>query len=194
MSAGSWFGIAEGRLLEVAQGDITRVAADAIVNAANSALAPGGGVDGAIHRAGGPAIQADLERRYGRDRTCPTGQAVVTTAGILPARWVIHAVGPVWAGGGRGEPALLGSAYRSALDRAEEVGARSIAFPAVSCGVYGYPIGAAAEIGLRTVAEGLRTSGTVVRATFVLYSFDTFEIFRNVMDRLRTEDSAPAEA
>lgn len=194
MSAGSWVGIAEGRVLEVAQGDITRVAADAIVNAANSALTPGGGVDGAIHRAGGPAIQEDLERRYGRDRRCPTGSAVVTGAGILPARWVIHAVGPIWTGGRADEAGLLASAYRSALDRAEEVGARSIAFPAVSCGVYGYPLEAAAEIALRTVADGLRAGSTVARATFVLYSFDTFDVFRKAMDRLRMEASTPADA
>jgi O-acetyl-ADP-ribose deacetylase len=191
MSAGSWLDIANGRVLEVAQGDITRVAADAIVNAANSALAPGGGVDGAIHRAGGPAIRADLERRYGRDRRLPTGEAVVTGAGILPARWVIHAVGPIWAGGGAGEAALLASAYRAAMERAVEVGARSVAFPAISCGVYGYPIEAGAEIGLATVAEGLRAGSAVTRATFVLYSFDTFEIFRRVMDRLRIVAKTP---
>jgi O-acetyl-ADP-ribose deacetylase len=191
MSAGSWVEIAGGRVLEVAQGDITRVAAEAIVNAANSALAPGGGVDGAIHRAGGPAILDDLERRYGRDRHCPTGEAVVTVAGILPASWVIHAVGPIWRGGGVGEAALLASAYRASMDRAAEIGARSVAFPAISCGVYGYPIEAAAEIGLATVAGRLRADTTVARATFVLYSFDTFEIFRRAMERLRIVARTP---
>jgi O-acetyl-ADP-ribose deacetylase (regulator of RNase III) len=186
-----WFEIAGGRVLEVTQGDITRVAAEAIVNAANSALAPGGGVDGAIHRAGGPAILDDLERRYGRDRRCPTGEAVITVAGILPASWVIHAVGPIWRGGGAGEAALLASAYRACMDRAVEVGARSVAFPAISCGVYGYPIEAAAEIGLATVAGRLRADTTVARATFVLYSFDTFEIFRRAMERLRIVARTP---
>jgi O-acetyl-ADP-ribose deacetylase (regulator of RNase III) len=190
MTAGSWVEVGEGRVLEVAQGDITRIAADAIVNAANSALAVGGGVDGAIHRTGGPEILRDLERRYGADRYLPTGQAVVTVAGILPARWVIHAVGPVWAGGDWGEAELLDSAYRSAMALADQVGARSIALPAISCGVYGYPIEAAATVALAAVEAALRSSASVTRATFVLYSFDTFEVFRNAMARLRSGDSA----
>jgi O-acetyl-ADP-ribose deacetylase (regulator of RNase III) len=181
MSAGSWVEVATGRVLEVAQGDLTRIAADAIVNAANSALIGGGGVDGAIHRAGGPAIMADLQRRYGRDRHCPTGSAVVTTAGILPARWVIHAVGPVWQGGGAGEREQLASAYRAAMTHAEALGARSVAFPAISCGVYGFPLEEGARIGLATVAEGMQAAHAVKRATFVLYSFDTFEIFRRAL-------------
>jgi O-acetyl-ADP-ribose deacetylase (regulator of RNase III) len=177
MTAGSWVEVARGRVLEVAQGDLTRVAADAIVNAANSALVGGGGVDGAIHRAGGPAIMADLERRYGHVRHCPTGDAVVTTAGILPARWVIHAVGPVWQGGAVGEREQLASAYRAAMTLAEALGARSVAFPAISCGVYGFPLEEGARTGLATVATGLREAHSVRRATFVLYAFDTFEIF-----------------
>jgi O-acetyl-ADP-ribose deacetylase (regulator of RNase III) len=193
MSAGSWVEVADGRVLEVAQGDITRIAADAIVNAANSALAVGGGVDGAIHRAGGPDILRDLQERYGAVRYLPTGQAAVTVAGILPARWVIHAVGPIWDGGNRGEAELLESAYRSALALADAVGARSIALPAISCGVYGYPIEAAATVALATVATALRASASVTRATFVLYSFDTFEVFRNAMARLRSGES-PASA
>jgi len=184
MNAGTWLEVAPGRVLEVAQGDITRVAADAIVTAANSALAGGGGVDGAIHRAGGPAIMADLLHRYGRDRHCPTGSAVATRAGILPARWVIHAVGPIWEGGQAGEPALLSSAYRAAMTLAEELRARSIAFPAISCGVYGYPLDEGARVGLENVAEALRTARSVRRATFVLYSFDTFEVFGRAMSRL----------
>jgi O-acetyl-ADP-ribose deacetylase (regulator of RNase III) len=190
VTAGSWVEVAEGRVLEVAQGDITRIAADAIVNAANSALAVGGGVDGAIHRTGGPEILRDLERRYGFDRYLPTGQAVATVAGILPARWVIHAVGPVWDGGDWGEAELLDSAYRSAMAVADEVGARSIALPAISCGVYGYPIEPAAKVALAAVEAALRASASVARATFVLYSFDTFEVFRNAMARLRSGDNA----
>lgn len=190
MTAGSWVEVAEGRVLEVAQGDITRIAADAIVNAANSALAVGGGVDGAIHRTGGPEILHDLELRYGSDRYLPTGQAVATVAGILPARWVIHAVGPVWDGGDWGEAELLDSAYRSAMAVAEEVGARSIALPAISCGVYGYPIEPAATVALAAVEAALRAGTSVTRATFVLYSFDTFEVFRNAMARLRSGDNA----
>ncbi len=185
MTSGGWFEVAPGRVLAITQGDITRLAADAVVNAANEGLAPGGGVDGAIHRVGGPAILRDLEARYGRTRRCPTGEAVVTSAGILPARWVIHAVGPMWRGGGAGERALLASAYRSAMARADEVAARSIAFPAISCGIYGYPLAEGADVGLATVAEALARATCVSRATFVLYSFDTLEVFRDALDRLR---------
>jgi len=190
VSAGSWIEVADGRVLEVAQGDITRIAADAIVNAANSSLAVGGGVDGAIHRTGGPEILRDLVARYGTDRHLATGQAAISVAGILPARWVIHAVGPVWHGGDWGEPELLESAYRSAMALADEVGARSIALPAISCGVYGYPVEAAASVALGAVEAALRASASVTRATFVLYSFDTFEVFRNAMARLRSGDNA----
>jgi O-acetyl-ADP-ribose deacetylase (regulator of RNase III) len=136
----------------------------------------------------------DLEARYGRDRHLPTGDAVVTTAGILPARWVIHAVGPIWRGGGHDEPELLASAYRSAMARADEVGARSLALPAISCGVYGYPVEAAAGIALEVVADRLAASETLRRATFVLYSFDTFEVFRNAIARLRSGDSGSSPA
>ena len=130
------------------QGDITEQRVDAIVNAANSALRPGGGVDGAIHRAGGPAIEAEARRIGG----CPPGSAVATTAGDLIARYVIHAVGPVWHGGDQGEPELLASAYRESLARATELGCRSIAFPAISTGVYGYPLDLAATVALDAVA------------------------------------------
>ena len=120
--------------IQLVLGDITRIPADAIVNAANSALAGGGGVDGAIHRAGGRAIMADLERRYGADRYCPTGSAVVSDAGDLPASWVIHAVGPIWRGGAAGEPEFLASAYRTSLRLAAAQGARTVTLPAISCG------------------------------------------------------------
>jgi O-acetyl-ADP-ribose deacetylase (regulator of RNase III) len=189
MAGESWLEVARDRILEVTQGDITRVAADAIVNAANEGLRVGGGVDGAIHRAGGPSILAELERRYGRDRRCATGHAVWTRAGILPARWVIHAVGPIWQGGGHGERDLLASAYRAAFDLAEELGARSIAFPAISCGVYGYPLNEGAAVALASAAAGLRRSQVVKRATFVLVSFDTYEVFRTALGEV-----APAEA
>lgn len=184
MSGGTWVEIGARRILEVTQGDITRVAADAIVNAANAALVIGGGVDAAIHRAGGPRILADLVARYGLDRHCPTGRAVVTTAGILPSRWVIHAVGPIWTGGDAGEADLLASAYRSAMFEAAALGARSVVLPAISCGVYGYPLEAGAAIGLRTVAESLRSETSVLRATFVLRSFDTFGVFRAALAEL----------
>ena len=175
-----------GRVIEIVQGDITRIPADAIVNAANSHLSPGGGVDGAIHRAGGPAILADLRLRYGEGRHCPTGDAVVTIAGALPARWVIHAVGPVWAGGRRGEPELLASAYRASLAHADALGARTVTFPAISCGIYGYPLPQGAEVALDVVrahlADGHPTS--IEKATFVLYSADTRAAFSSALEGL----------
>jgi O-acetyl-ADP-ribose deacetylase (regulator of RNase III) len=170
-----------GRTLALTVGDITTIPADAIVNAANSALAGGGGVDGAIHRAGGPSIMAELRARY---TGCPTGSAVVTGAGNLPARWVIHAVGPRWQGGGRGEAGLLASAYRTAFGLAEELGARTVTFPAISAGIYGYPLDEAARIALETVAECLAGAKVVERATFVLFSEDTYRVFARVLRQL----------
>jgi O-acetyl-ADP-ribose deacetylase (regulator of RNase III) len=171
----------DGRVLALVQGDITRIPADAIVNAANSALAGGGGVDGAIHRAGGPSIMAELRERF---EGCPTGEAVVTGAGDLPAQWVIHAVGPRWAGGVRGEEQLLRSAYRASMARAAEVGARTVAFPAISCGIYGYPLDEGARVALETVTEELRGETPVERATFVLYSRETYDAFASALAAL----------
>jgi O-acetyl-ADP-ribose deacetylase (regulator of RNase III) len=176
----------DGRLLETLRGDITQIPADAIVNAANASLVPGGGVDGAIHRAGGPAILADLRSRYGDDRRCPTGNAVVTIAGNLPNRWVIHAVGPVWSGGRSGEPELLASAYRASLAHADTLGAQTITFPAISCGIFGYPLPDGARIALETVrdhlADGHPTS--IVKASFVLLSEGAFTAFEKGLGRL----------
>lgn len=164
--------------IRLVQGDITRVAVDAIVNAANSALAGGGGVDGAIHRVGGPGVMADLERRYGRGRHCPTGSAVVSVAGQLPARIVIHAVGPIWRGGSAGEADLLASAYRTSLDVAAEEGARSVAFPSISTGIYGYPVDLAAAVALQTVDAWVAEHPDALESvTFVLFSSDTLEAF-----------------
>lgn len=149
--------------IEVQPGDITRLAVDAIVNAANEQLLPGGGVCGAIHRAAGPAL-ARACAALGR---CPTGSAVITPGFALPARYVIHAVGPVWRGGGQGEGALLAGAYRRALELCDEQGLESIAFPAISTGIYGYPLDAATKVAVSTVRgwQGARP-GRVVFAVF----------------------------
>jgi O-acetyl-ADP-ribose deacetylase (regulator of RNase III) len=160
-------------VLELVRGDITRQDVDAIVNAANSALAPGGGVDGAIRRAGGPAITEATSRVGG----CATGDAAATTAGDLPARFVIHAVGPVWRGGGTGEEALLASAHRRAIELADELGCHSIAFPAISTGIYGYPPELAAPVAIAAVREGLASHPHLELARFVLFSEELLRAF-----------------
>ena len=169
--------------IALVQGDSTLVAADAIGNAANSALAGGGGVDGAIHHAGGPAIMAELRTRY--PQGTPVGTAVATGAGALPARWVIHAVGPIWCGGGHGEPEQLAGAYRSALSVAAELGARTLTLPAVSAGIYRYPLDDAARVAVGTVAESLRAGAPLERVTFVLYSPGTLAAFERALAGLR---------
>jgi O-acetyl-ADP-ribose deacetylase (regulator of RNase III) len=172
-----------GRTIELLEGDITAIPADAIVNAANSSLAGGGGVDGAIHRAGGSEIMADLESRYGRDRHCPTGSAVLSAAGRLPARWVIHAVGPRWRGGDKGEAEELASAYRSSLRLAAEAGARSVSMPGISLGIYGYPVADGARIAIETVIEHLRGDTPIERIVFVLRP-DTHPVFGEALAEL----------
>jgi O-acetyl-ADP-ribose deacetylase (regulator of RNase III) len=158
--------------LTVQQCDITELRVDAIVNAANELMLGGGGVDGAIHRAAGPqllaACRAVPEVRPGV--RCPTGEARITPAFRLPARFVIHTVGPVWQGGASGEDALLASCYRASLVLAEQHAVRSIAFPAISCGVYGFPVGAAARIAVRTVRDYLAAASSV--SSVVLIAFD----------------------
>jgi len=168
--------------IELTQGDITTARVDAIVNAANSSLLGGGGVDGAIHRAGGPAILEECKGLGG----CDTGDAKATTAGELPARWVVHAVGPVWQGGARGEDELLQSAHRRSLEVAAELGARTVAFPAISTGVYRFPVERAARIALRTTADFLETSAQLERVTFVLFSDDHLRAFEQALDELTT--------
>jgi len=162
-------------LVELLQGDITAVEADAIVNAANSALAGGGGVDGAIHRVGGPAIIEETRRLYRNG--CPTGEAVVTGAGNLPAKWVIHAVAPAWGGGHQDEPELLRSAYRAALARAVEIGAKSIAFPSLGTGIYGNPVQPAARIALEEAIRHLQTGAEPLQVMFVLFDQKTLAAF-----------------
>jgi len=151
--------------IELAQGDITALDVDAIVNAANESLQLGSGVAGAIRRRGGPAIQDECNEIG----ACPVGAAVVTGAGELTARWVIHAVGPIWHGGAEGEEMLLASAVRAALKRAEEVGARSVALPAISAGVYGFPMRRAAELSIGAARSFAAEARAVERIVFCLY-------------------------
>jgi O-acetyl-ADP-ribose deacetylase (regulator of RNase III) len=172
------------RRLELTRGDITTERVDAIANAANEALRGGGGVDGAIHRAAGPGLLEELRRRY-PDGT-PTGTAVATEGHDLPARWVLHAVGPVWRGGADGEPELLAGAYRSCLRLADELGARSVAFPAISMGIYGYPPDAGARLAVTTVAEHLRGETGLEVVRFVLFSEETYELFADALAELET--------
>jgi O-acetyl-ADP-ribose deacetylase len=155
-----------GRRLELRIGDITMEQVDAIGNAANAALRGGGGVDGAIHAAAGPGLLSELRRRY-PDGT-PTGTAVETGGHDLPARWVIHAVGPIWRGGGHGEAELLAGAYRSSLGLADRLGARSLSLPAISMGIYGYPADEAARVAIETVSDVLATASALEVVRFVL--------------------------
>ena len=166
-----------GTRVRLLAGDITQVSVDAVVNAANSALAGGGGVDGAIHAAAGPSVMAELRERYDG---CPTGSAVITAAGDLPARHIIHALGPVWRGGERGEAALLRGAYTTSLDLASEAGDRSVAFPAISCGVYGYPLDLAAAVAVAAVRDwlGAHPDGGIEEITFVLRGEAVMAAFR----------------
>jgi O-acetyl-ADP-ribose deacetylase len=161
--------------IEAVQGDITAERVDAVVNAANSSLLGGGGVDGAIHRAAGPELVAACRPLGG----CPAGEAKATPGFRLPARWVIHTVGPVWGGGGRGEPELLASCYRRALEVADELGARSIAFPAISTGAFGYPPRDAARLAVET----LRATPTGVElARLVAFDGRTLALYEELLE------------
>jgi O-acetyl-ADP-ribose deacetylase (regulator of RNase III) len=174
----------KGKAVEVIRGDITKVKVDGVVNAANEGLRGGGGVDGAIHRAGGPKIMEEC-RKIGR---CPTGTAVITTGGRLPARHVIHTVGPIWRGGGSGEADLLRRAYESSLKLAEDNQLRSIAFPSISTGVYGFPIEQACPIAVGVVLDHLENPTTLERVVFVLFSKPDYELYlsktREILDQI----------
>jgi len=158
-------------------GDITKQTTDAIVNAANQTLLGGGGVDGAIHRAAGPELLAECRTLNG----CPTGEARITKGYNLPAKWVIHTVGPVWHGGNRGEPELLANCYRHSLALAEQHGIRSIAFPSVSTGVYGYPKEEAAAIAVRETKKFLQSHALPERVCFVCFDPLTYDIYQKLL-------------
>ena len=168
--------------LRAVQGDITQQATDAIVNAANPSLMGGGGVDGAIHRTGGPAILEECQQIVAQQGRLPTGKAVITTGGNLRARYVIHTVGPVWHGGSKGEPELLTSAYRESLKLATEHKLGSISFPSISTGVYGYPASQAARVAISTVITLLQQSTTSIKeVVLVLFDTKTFDTYASAI-------------
>lgn len=177
--------IVNGATITITQGDITRQETDAIVNAANSGLMGGGGVDGAIHRAGGPAILEECRNIVARQGRLPTGRAVITSAGNMKARHVIHTVGPVWHGGDRGEPELLAGAYRESLKLAAENGLESVSFPSISTGVYSYPVREAASIALGTVADFLREPSSVRNVVFVLFNTEAYEAYTAALEAVK---------
>ena len=163
--------------IDIVRGDITKLDFDAIVNAANTSLLGGGGVDGAIHRAAGPELLAECRTLGG----CQPGEAKITRGYRLPARFVIHTVGPIWRGGKHGEPETLADCYRNSLQLAVENGIKAIAFPAISCGAYGYPIKEAAHIALTTTREFLATTQNIHRVIFVLWDDDVYDAYRRLL-------------
>jgi len=167
-------------ILEIVQGDITLQDVEAIGNAANSALAGGGGVDGAIHRAGGPLIMSELKAKY---KGCPTGSAVITRGGNLKAKYVIHAVGPRYSGTPK-DPELLSSAYRKSLELCIQNKISSIAFPSISTGIYGYPVEEASRIALKTVTDYLKEHPEIKLIRFVLFDSKTFEVYKESLKKM----------
>jgi len=168
-------------LIKLIQGDITKMEVDAIVNAANSSLMGGGGVDGAIHRAGGHAILAECREIVARHGRCETGQAVITSGGNLPAKFVVHTVGPVWHGGNNNEADLLRNAYLNSLKLAVENGVETIAFPNISTGVYGFPKEKAAEIAIDTVTQFLSKNDQIKQVYFVCFDQENYELYRQLI-------------
>ena len=168
--------------IQLLQGDITKLDVDAIVNAANSSLLGGGGVDGAIHRAGGPAILEECRRIRDRQGSCATGEAVITTGGRLPARFVIHTVGPVWNGGGKGEEELLARCYSNSLALGVGNGVRSIAFPGISTGIYRFPKDRAAGIAVRVISEFLvEIPGSFELVVFVCFDQESYQLYQTLL-------------
>jgi len=170
------------KMIKLLHGDITKIAVDAIVNAANSTLLGGGGVDGAIHRAGGKAILDECIKISEREGECPAGEAVITTAGKLPARYVIHTVGPVWHGGMNNEDQLLASAYTKSLHLAVKNGAKNVAFPNISTGVYGFPKERAAKIAIATVRKFLDTYKSLSEVVFVCFDRENYDIYDSILN------------
>lgn len=168
--------------IEVIQGDITRIKVDAVVNAANTSLLGGGGVDGAIHRAGGKAILDECIQIRNRQGGCKTGEAVITTGGNLPARYVIHTVGPVYSGGNKGEDELLASAYLNSLKLAAVNQVQSIAFPNISTGIYRFPKGKAAAIAINAVKGVILTNNTIQRVIFVCFDDENYQIYNRALN------------
>jgi len=171
--------------LSIIQGDITKQATDAVVNAANPGLMGGGGVDGAIHRAGGPAILEECRRIVARQGRLSTGKAVITTGGNLTAKYVIHTVGPIWQGGNKGEAPLLGSAYRESLKLAAKHNLTSVSFPAISTGAYGYPVSEAAKVAIKAVDSFLQEQVTSVKqVVFVLFDSRTYKAYSSALEEM----------
>ena len=167
--------------IELYKGDITKIEIQVIVNAANSGLHGGAGVDGAIHMAGGPIIHDQCMRIKDKMGGCPMGEAVITEAGKLPAKFVIHTVGPIWSGGKDNEPEILANAYRNTLELATDFNLSELAFPNISTGAYGYPKEPAAKIAMRTVREYLETHERIKKVIFVCYDSENYEIYKNLM-------------
>jgi len=170
--------------IEITKGDITKAAVDAIVNAANSSLLGGGGVDGAIHRAGGPAILEDCRKIIAKQGGCKTGEAVITTAGKLPSKYVIHTVGPVWNGGQHGEDKKLASCYFNSLTLAVEHSCRSIAFPNISTGIYGFPKEKAAVIAIETIISFLNNNSFIKKVLLVCFDEENHALVKRELERL----------
>ena len=170
--------------INVIQGDITKLEADAIVNAANTSLMGGGGVDGAIHRAGGPEILDECRKIVARQGGCPTGEAVITTAGKMPSKFVIHTVGPVWNGGSKNEAEKLANCYRNSLKLAQENNCKTVAFPNISTGIYGYPKAEAAKVAMHEMVAFLVKNAIPETATFVCFDNDNLRLYQKLVEEL----------
>lgn len=174
----------KGVKLNIVQGDITKIKVDAVVNAANNTLLGGGGVDGAIHRAGGPTILEQCKKIGG----CPTGEARITTAGNMPSKYVIHTVGPVYKDGRKGEEKLLYNAYYNSLKLAKEYNLKTVAFPAISTGVYNYPKLEAGNIATKAVMDFIGNEGSIEEVYFVLFSKGNYQLYKDILDKKFTEE------